>query len=259
MNIKIKKNNLKITIITVCYNSEKTIRKTLESIESQAFKKIEHIIVDGKSTDNTLSIIKEYSFKRKIISEHDKGIYDAMNKGIKLVEGDIIGFLNSDDFYANNDILSKVSSIFKNNPSLDACYADVICTDRNDISKDIRYAKSSKFTPGLFSKGWCPPHPTFFVRSSVYEQFGNFNLNYHIASDVELMMRFIEVHKINVRYIPELWIKMRMGGTSNNSFKNIFIQNKEILHALNSHNLPNNLINFFFHKIISRSLQFLKK
>ena len=258
MNIKIK-NNLKITIITVCYNSEKTIKNTLESIESQTFKKIEHIIVDGKSTDNTLSIIKEYSSKRKIISEHDKGIYDAMNKGIKLAEGDIIGFLNSDDFYANNDILSKVANIFKNNASLDACYADLIYTDQNDLFKNIRYWKSSKFIPGLFSKGWCPPHPTFFVRSSVYKQFGIFNLNYRIASDIELMMRFIEVHKINIRYIPELWIKMRMGGITNNSFKNIFIQNKEILHALNSHNLSNNLISFFFHKFISRSLQFLKK
>ena len=245
MNIKIK-NNLKITIITVCYNSEKTIKNTLESIESQTFKKIEHIIVDGKSTDNTLSIIKEYSSKRKIISEHDKGIYDAMNKGIKLAEGDIIGFLNSDDFYANNDILSKVANIFKNNASLDACYADLIYTDQNDLFKNIRYWKSSKFIPGLFSKGWCPPHPTFFVRSSVYKQFGIFNLNYRIASDIELMMRFIEVHKINIRYIPELWIKMRMGGITNNSFKNIFIQNKEILHALNSHNLSNNLISFFF-------------
>ena len=249
----------KISIITVTKNSQKYLEKNILSVVNQNYKKYEHIIIDGKSTDNTLSIIKEYSSKRKIISEHDKGIYDAMNKGIKLVEGDIIGFLNSDDFYANNDILSKVANIFKNNPSLDACYADLIYTDQNDISKNIRYWKSSKFTPGLFSKGWIPPHPTFFVRSSVYEQFGNFNLSYHIASDVELMMRFIEVHKINVRYIPELWVKMRMGGTTNNSFKNIFIQNKEILYALNSHNLSNNLISFYVHKIISRSLQFLKK
>ena len=251
---------MKVSIITVTYNCKSFLLDCINSVTSQTYDNIEHIVIDGASTDGTLSLLES---KREqfgaLISKPDKGIYDAMNKGIKIATGDIIGILNSDDFYANNDILSKVASIFKNNPSLDACYANVICTDRNDTSKDIRYAKSSKFTPGLFSKGWCPPHPTFFVRSSVYEQFGNFNLNYHIASDVELMMRFIEVHKINVRYIPELWIKMRMGGTSNNSFKNIFIQNKEILHALNSHNLPNNLINFFFHKIISRSLQFLKK
>ena len=251
---------MKISIITVTFNSFLFINDCLASVKEQKYDDFEHIIIDGASTDGTLSLLES---KREqfgaLISKPDKGIYDAMNKGIEIASGDIIGFLNSDDFYANNDILSKVASIFKNNPSLDACYADVICTDRNDTSKDIRYAKSSKFTPGLFSKGWCPPHPTFFVRSSVYEQFGNFNLNYHIASDVELMMRFIEVHKINVRYIPELWIKMRMGGTTNNSFKNIFIQNKEILHALDNHKLPNNWLSFFLHKIISRSLQFLKK
>ena len=251
---------MKISIITVTFNSFLFINDCLASVKEQKYDDFEHIIIDGASTDGTLSLLES---KREqfgaLISKPDKGIYDAMNKGIKIASGDIIGFLNSDDFYANNDILSKVSSIFKNNPSLDACYADVICTDRNDTSKDIRYAKSSKFTPGLFSKGWCPPHPTFFVRSSVYEQFGNFNLNYRIASDVELMMRFIEVHKINVRYIPELWIKMRMGGTSNNSFKNIFIQNKEVLHALRSHKLSVNWISFFVHKIISRSLQYLVK
>tara|TARA_B110000090_G_C13250430_1_gene396160 strand:- start:88 stop:843 length:756 start_codon:yes stop_codon:yes gene_type:complete len=251
---------MKISIITVTFNSFLFINDCLASVKEQKYDDFEHIIIDGASTDGTLSLLES---KREqfgaLISKPDKGIYDAMNKGIKIASGDIIGFLNSDDFYANNDILSKVADIFKNNPSLDACYADLIYTDQNDISKDIRYWKSGKFTPGLFSKGWCPPHPTFFVRSSVYEQFGNFNLNYRIASDVELMMRFIEVHKINVRYIPELWIKMRMGGTTNNSFKNIFIQNKEVLYALNSHNLSNNLISFFVHKIISRSLQFFKK
>ncbi len=251
---------MKISIITVTFNSFSFINDCLASVKEQKYDDIEHIIIDGASTDGTLSLLES---KREqfgaLISKPDKGIYDAMNKGIEIASGNIIGFLNSDDFYANNDILSKVANIFKNNPSLDACYADLIYTDQNDISKDIRYWKSSKFTPGLFSKGWCPPHPTFFVRSSVYEQFGNFNLNYRIASDVELMMRFIEVHKINVRYIPELWIKMRMGGTTNNSFKNIFIQNKEVLHALDSHNLSNNWLSFFLHKIISRSLQFLKK
>jgi len=251
---------MKISIITVTFNSFLFINDCLASVKEQKYDDFEHIIIDGASTDGTLSLLES---KREqfgaLISKPDKGIYDAMNKGIKIASGDIIGFLNSDDFYVNNDILSKVADIFKNNPSLDACYADLIYTDQNDISKDIRYWKSGKFTPGLFSKGWCPPHPTFFVRSSVYEQFGNFNLNYRIASDVELMMRFIEVHKINVRYIPELWIKMRMGGTTNNSFKNIFIQNKEVLYALNSHNLSNNLISFFVHKIISRSLQFFKK
>jgi glycosyltransferase involved in cell wall biosynthesis len=182
-----------------------------------------------------------------------------MNKGINVATGDIIGFLNSDDFYASNNVLSRVASIFKDNSYLDSCYADLAYVDPLDISKNIRYWRSSKFVSGLFSKGWCPPHPTFFVRRSVYQRFGNFNLHYRIASDVELMMRFLEVQKINSRYIPELWIKMRLGGTTNKSFKNIVMQNKEVLHALKSHNLSVNWISFFIYKIINRVLQFLKK
>ena len=258
MNIESKKI-LKITIITVCYNSEKTIKTTLDSVANQTFKKIEHIIIDGKSSDKTISIVKKYPHIKKIISEPDKGIYDAMNKGIKIATGDIIGFLNSDDFYSSNGVISKMAATFEEEPSLDACYADLIYTDKLDISKNIRYWKSSKFTLGLFSKGWCPPHTTFFVSRLIYEQFGSFDLNYRIASDVELTMRFLEVNKINAHYIPEIWVKMRLGGTTNQNLKNILIQNKEVLHALRSHKLSFNWISFFVHKIISRSLQYLVK
>jgi glycosyltransferase involved in cell wall biosynthesis len=254
-----KTKKLKITIITVTYNSEKTIKKTLNSVKDQIYKKIEHIIIDGNSIDKTVSIAKQYPHISKILSEPDDGIYDAMNKGINIATGDIICFLNSDDFYVRDDVLSRVVDIFEDNSSLEACYADLIYVDQMDVSKKKRYWKSSKFIPGLFAKGWCPPHPTFFVRRSLYERFGNFNLNYHIASDVELMIRLLEVHKINAVYIPELWIKMRLGGTSNKKFKNILIQNKEVLHALKNHNLSVNWISFFVHKIINRGLQFLKR
>ena len=251
---------MKISIITVTLNSASVINHCLDSVQHQKHDDIEHIIIDGASTDGTLSLLesKREQFKF-LISEPDKGIYDAMNKGIKVATGDIIGFLNSDDFYASNNILSRVASIFKDNSYLDSCYADLAYVDPLDISKNIRYWRSSKFVSGLFSKGWCPPHPTFFVRRSVYQRFGNFNLHYRIASDVELMMRFLEVQKINSRYIPELWIKMRLGGTTNKSFKNIVMQNKEVLHALKSHNLSVNWISFFIYKIINRVLQFLKK
>jgi glycosyltransferase involved in cell wall biosynthesis len=251
--------NLKITIITVCYNSEKYIKNTLDSVACQKFKNIEHLIIDGNSTDETVKLVQNYPHIKKIISESDKGIYHAMNKGLRIATGDIIGFLNSDDFYENNEVLLRVANIFKNNLLLDACYADLIYVDSFDISKNIRYWRSNKFVKGLFAKGWCPPHPTFFVRRSLYRRFGNFDLNYRIASDVELMMRLLEVKKINAQYIPELWIKMRLGGTTNKNFKNILIQNKEVLCALNSHNLSVNLIIFFFHKMINRSLQFFKK
>jgi glycosyltransferase involved in cell wall biosynthesis len=251
---------MKISIITVTLNSASVINHCLDSVRHQKYDNIEHIIIDGASTDGTLSLLesKREQFKF-LISEPDKGIYDAMNKGIKVATGDIIGFLNSDDFYASNNVLSGVASIFKDNSYLDSCYADLAYVDPFDISKNIRYWRSSKFASSLFSKGWCPPHPTFFVRRSVYQSFGNFNLHYRIASDVELMMRFLEVQKINSRYIPELWIKMRLGGTTNKSFKNIVMQNKEVLHALKSHNLYVNWISFFIHKIINRVLQFLKK
>ena len=251
---------MKISIITVTYNNASVIKDCLESVKSQKYNNIEHIIIDGKSTDETLSILKS---RRKqlsvVLSEADKGIYDAMNKGIKIATGDVIGFLNSDDFYASNVVLSRVASIFNDNPSLDACYSNLIYINPNNLSKDVRYWRSTHYAPGLFSKGWCPPHQTFFVRSSIYKKYGNFNLKYCIASDVELMMRFLEVHKINAQYIPELWVKMRLGGTTNKNLKNIFIQNKEILYALNSHKLNYNWISFFVFKIISRTLQFLNK
>lgn len=250
---------MKISIITVTYNSFNFIKDCLQSVNEQNHISKEHIVIDGASDDGTLSFLQS---KRKqidvLISEPDKGIYDAMNKGIKIATGDVIGFLNSDDFYASHNVLSKVKKIFNKNPKLDACYSDLIYTSQHNINKNLRYWKSSKFKPGLFSRGWCPPHPTFFARRSVYERYGNFNLNYHIASDVELMMRFLEVYKIKASYVPEFWIKMRMGGTTNNNFKNILIQNKEVLNALKTHRLPVNLISFFLYKIFSRSLQFLK-
>ena len=181
-----------------------------------------------------------------------------MNKGINLADGEIIGFLNSDDFYANNEVLSKVSGIFKSNPLLDACYSDLIYVDKLRTSKTIRYFKSCSFIPGLFSKGWCPPHPTFFVWRSIFKKYGNFDLNFKIASDVDLMMRFLEVNKIRSLYIPEVWVKMRMGGITNKSLKNILLQNWEIINSIKKNGLNINFLSFFINKIISRTRQYLK-
>ncbi len=251
---------MKISIITVTLNSASVIQHCLNSVKEQKYENIEHIIVDGKSDDETLSILKsQRNYFTSLISESDNGIYDAMNKGINIATGDIIGFLNSDDFYANNNVLSKVAEIFTTNLSIDACYSDLIYVDQLTASKTVRYFKSSKFQPGLFSKGWCPPHPTFFVRKSIFERYGNFNLDLKIASDVDLMIRFLEVNKIQCLYIPEIWVKMRMGGTTNKSLKNIFLQNREIIFSLKKYNLPINKINFFTNKIISRMKQYLKR
>lgn len=249
----------KITIITVSFNSEKTIKKTLESVANQSFEKIEHIIIDGKSSDKTLSIIKKFSHIKKIISTSDDGVYHAMNKGLELARGDVVGFLNSDDFYANDEVIATVAREFKKDASLEACYADLIYVSRFKTSKIIRYFKSKKFKKGLFSKGWCPPHPTFFVRRSVYQRFGKFDLNYRIASDVDLMMRFLEIHKVKFRYIPEIWVKMRMGGITNKNLKNIWLQNQEILNSFKKNGLAVQPISFFIYKIFSRFFQFLKR
>ena len=250
---------MKISIITVTYNCKSVLSHCLDSVAAQSYDNIEHIVIDGASTDGTLSLLNSRRNNlAMIVSEPDDGIYDAMNKGIKLAKGDIIGFLNSDDFYINDQVISNVEKIFRNDPSIDACYADLIYVDRENVSKTTRYFKSSIFVQGLFSKGWCPPHPTFFVRRSVYERFGCFNLNYRIASDIDLMMRFLEIHKIKTKYISQTWVKMRLGGTTTKNFKNIWIQNQEILSSFRKEGLHVNTISFFIHKIISRSIQFLK-
>lgn len=250
---------MKISVITPTYNSESVIKDCIESVANQSYKNFEHLVIDGASTDRTLQILQEYqNHLTVLLSQPDHGIYDAMNKGINLATGSVIGFLNSDDFYINNNILTKVADIFIEDTLLDACYADLLYTDKLDTSRIVRYYKSKKFVPGAFAKGWCPPHPTFFLRRSVFERFGYFNLNYSIAADVELMMRLLEINNIRVRYVPELWVKMRMGGVTNKNLKNICNQNQEVLRALRSHRLPTNIILFFLFKIFRRAMEFFR-
>lgn len=248
-----------ISIITVCFNSAKTIGHTLQSFRDQTYVDKEHVVIDGGSIDGTLQVLSvEGQHVAKLISEKDGGIYDAMNKGIRMATGDVIGFINADDFYASPDVLQKVSCIF-NDSTIDACYSDLCYVDKNDASKIIRYWKSSKFQPNTFERGWCPPHPTFFVRRDIYERFGGFDLSYKIAADVELMMRFLEVHNIRVKYIPQVWVNMRTGGTTNRSLNNIFKQNKEILRALKSHDLRSCIIRLIGYKFFSRGLQYFSR
>jgi len=232
---------MKISIITVVWNNVKTIKDTIDSVLSQTYKNIEYIVIDGGSTDGTLSLLESRRDQLSaLVSEPDEGIYDAMNKGIKLAKGDVIGFLNSDDFYLNDKVISKVASEFERDIFLDASYGNLIYVDQTNTSKIIRYFKTGEFKQGLFLKGWCPAHPTFFVRKSVYERNGNFDLNYHFASDVELMMRFLEIHKIKSLYIPEVMVKMRMGGVSNRNLKNIWLANKEIINSFHKNGLQVN-------------------
>lgn len=249
---------MKISIITVCYNSAKTIRDTLNSIAIQDYPNIEHIIVDGGSSDDTLTLIAQYPSVTALVSESDAGIYDAMNKGISLATGDIIGFLNSDDIYANEKILSQVAQVFSN-ASVDACYADLVYVDQTDTNKIIRYWQSQPFKPGLFKAGWMPAHPTFFVRRPIYQKAGGFDLNYPRQADFELTMRFLEVYKINAVYINQIWVRMRMGGVSNNSVLGVIKGNIEAYHACKKNKISVSMWPFIIHKIASRIPQFFSK
>lgn len=218
---------MKISIITVTYNSAKTIRDTINSVISQDYHDLEYIIVDGKSTDNTLSIVKEYTKNiSKIVSEPDKGMYDAINKGIELASGDVIGILNSDDFYIDKDVLSDVMEKFSYS-NADAVYADLYYVDTVSTNKIIRHWRSGKYNDGDFLKGWMPPHPAFFVKKSCYEKYGKFNLKLKSAADYELMLRFIHKYKIKLSYLERVVVKMRLGGMSNSSINNRIKANKE--------------------------------
>jgi glycosyltransferase involved in cell wall biosynthesis len=217
--------NPALSIITVCLNSAPTLAQTLASVGSQVGTTVEHLVVDGGSDDGSLDILKAHSQRCRIISEPDKGIYDAMNKGVRLARGEIVGILNAGDFYASVDVLAKVVTSFKN-PAIDVCYGDLIYVANADTGKVVRYWRSGSFASGKFYWGWMPPHPTFFVRRSVYERFGLFNLDLGSAADYELMLRFLMKNKVKAAYLHEVLVKMRAGGVSNISWKNRVKANK---------------------------------
>lgn len=210
---------MKISIITITYNSEKTVEDTIKSVVSQDFPNVEYLIIDGLSKDKTLQVVNKYSaYIDKVVSEKDKGLYDALNKGIKHATGEVVGMLHSDDVYANNQVLSKVAQQFAIDPALEAVYADLVFVDRENTDKVLRTWKSGAYKEDAFKQGWMPPHPTFFVKKSVYERLGGFNLDLKLSADYELMLRFIHKEKIKIAYLPEIIVKMRMGGISNTSF-----------------------------------------
>ena len=215
---------MKISIITVCYNSEETISDTIQSVLSQDYKDVEYIIVDGKSNDRTLEIIHSIKSRIKLISEKDRGIYDAMNKGINIATGDVIGILNADDVYKNSQVLTAVMDAFKANVSI--VYGDIEYVKYNDLSKVVRKWKAGVFRSGKFKWGWMPPHPGFFIKKSCYESFGLFNLNLSTSADYELMLRMLEVHHLSCNYISKTITSMREGGASNSSLKNRLIANR---------------------------------
>ena len=205
---------MKVSIITATYNSAKTIVDTILSVNSQDYESIEHIIIDGKSKDNTIELIKNTPNRVvKIISESDKGIYDAMNKGIRMATGDIVGILNSDDYYTSNDVLSTYANAFRTS-KVDAVYGDIHFIRDGQPHKVARYYSSKIFRPTLLRFGFMPAHPSFYVRRSVYEQAGNYSLDYKIGADFEMMVRLFKKHRISYKYIQKDMVTMRMGGAS---------------------------------------------
>lgn len=210
---------MKVSIITITYNSAATVEDTLRTVVSQDYPNLEYIIIDGKSKDKTLSIVEKYKHGiSKVISEKDKGLYDALNKGIKHATGDIIGMLHSDDLYANDQVISKIVKKFEEDPTTEGVYADLVFVNRNDVNKVMRTWNSGEYEEDAFVKGWMPPHPTFFVKKECYEKFGGFNTELKLSADYELMLRLIHKNKIKLAYLNEVIVKMRMGGVSNVSF-----------------------------------------
>jgi glycosyltransferase involved in cell wall biosynthesis len=248
---------MNISIITACYNSSATVRDTLNSIAAQDYKQIEHIIVDGASTDDTLKIVDEFAHVARVISEKDKGIYDAMNKGIALAKGDIIGILNSDDVYTGNDVISRVIKEFENK-NTDAVYADLQYVRYDDLEKVTRTWHSGNFSKRKFYFGWMPPHPTFFVRRHVYEKIGNFNCSLRSAADYEFMLRALLRNDFHACYIPKVLVKMRVGGMSNATLRHRLRANHEDREAWRI----NNITPYFFtipFKPLRKVLQFIIK
>ena len=236
---------MKISLITVTYNSGKTLSTTLESVLAQNHPNIEYIIVDGASKDNTVDIIKEYEprFKGalKWVSEPDKGLYDAMNKGIRMATGDAIGILNSDDFFTTNDILQQVSDAFEANKELDAVYGDVHFVNPDNLEKCVRYYSSKVFRRELMKLGFMPAHPSIYLKKERFEQFGLYKMDYKIAADFEFLLRVIYKEGIRTQYLPLDMVTMRTGGASTSGFESHKRIMKEHLRAFRENGISNNV------------------
>ncbi|QLQ65037.1 MULTISPECIES: glycosyltransferase family 2 protein [Providencia] len=248
---------MKISIITATYNSSKTIIDTIQSLEQQTYSNIEYIIIDGASKDNTLDIIKKHSSKvSKIISEPDNGIYDALNKGISVSTGDIIGFLHSDDVFAYPNAIEDLVTTLVNDQS-QAIYADLEYVSKENTESIVRRWISGNYKHENLKKGWMPPHPTFFMKKELYNEHGTFDLNFKISADYDSLLRYLWIHNISVSYLPKVVTKMRVGGESNRSFLNILRKTKEDILALRKNNI------FWVYPLLMKNIsklpQFIKK
>jgi glycosyltransferase len=236
---------MKISVITVTRNCAETISQCLNSIFSQDYENYESIVIDGNSTDGTLGILESYRSRiNYLISESDAGIYDAMNKGLRLASGDVVGFLNADDMLADTKVFEKIASIFKDN-NIDAVYGDLVYVSRLNSKKILRYWKSSTYKHSDFKLGWMPPHPTLYIRKTTFDKLGNFDTRYKIAADYDLIIRLLYMQKAKAIYIPTVLVRMRSGGISNRSLRMILKKSTEDFQILKFHKMGGLLPLFF--------------
>ena len=232
---------MKISIITATYNSGATLRDTIKSVLSQTYSNYELLIIDGGSKDNTKAIVDEYipifHDRLKWYSGKDNGLYDAMNKGIERATGDVIGILNSDDFYADETVLESIANGIRD---VDTVYGDLVFVNPDNTDQVVRQWIGSQYQPGVFMKGWHPAHPTFYARKELFDRYGGFDISFDVSADFELMLRFLESGQAKSRYIPHTFVKMRIGGESTGSIKKIIQGNKNVLRAFrkNGYKVP---------------------
>jgi glycosyltransferase involved in cell wall biosynthesis len=250
--------SLKISIVTVAYNAAGTIADTIESVLSQDYPNVEHIIIDGASADGTVEVIDRYRGRlARVVSEPDRGLYDAMNKGFLLATGDVAAVLNADDVYEDAEVLATVAEVMRE-PTVDACYGDLVYVDPHKSERIVRYWKSREYEPGLCLRGWMPAHPTFFARTHLYCRVGGFDLAFRRQADFEMAVRLFEVLKIQTTYIPKVLVRMRAGGISNNSVLGMLKGNLEAYRACRKNGFA--VTPFFMaRKMLSRVPQFFQR
>lgn len=247
---------MRVSIITVTYNSAATLAHTMQSVKMQDYGDIEHVLVDGGSKDQTLSIIQSFPHVAKWLSEKDNGLYDAINKGIQMATGDIIGILNSDDFFPDSHVVSLIANTFKKN-DVAAVYGDIAFVRPGRLEKIVRLYSSKKFTPRRFGYGYMPAHPSFYVRKECYTTMGMYKADYKIAADYELLMRFIYKYAISYAYIPETLVYMRTGGVSNKNVLSRYTLNKEIIRACKENGVSTNMAVLSL-KYINKIFEYIK-
>lgn len=250
---------MKVSVITVCFNSVGTIEDTINSVQSQTYDDIEHIVIDGGSTDGTKELLEsKKSCLGVLLSEPDNGLYDAMNKGIALASGEIIGVLNSDDFFESEDVVASIVESLNRSPECDLIFGDVVFVEPQDLTQVTRYYGASRFRPWKLRFGWMPPHPATFVRKSAYERVGKYRLDMRIAADYDMFVRWLLVAGLKWKYLDKVIVRMRAGGVSTSGLKSSIRLNREIVRACRDNGIYTNLL-FVLSKIPFKLLELIRR